>query len=594
MAHHGVKSTFEIEGEIQIVQGKELGTPTAGFRFGRLFPQLPPFRPTDGSLRKLGARMTVAPTSAAPLPDDNSRIPAGYTYFGQFIDHDITRDGTLGRVEDTPEQPDDAVLQIRSPRLDLDSLYGGPDGRLEVLFDQDDPALFRIGATTPLPGFGNTPPDHEVAQALPNDLPRIAFGPEAGKPLIGDDRNDENLIVAQLHLAFLKFHNRTVEELRGHGGATPDVFRKARELVTRHYQWLVLDDFVRRITDPKIFSKVLGVARLPPGGGTLTLDPLLFRITGYETPAMPLEFSVAAYRLGHSMVRGGYAFNRFFQPPDNDVTTFGGATLEDLFHFTNTSGGLGKPGNTDAAPANGFVTLPSNWVIDWHRFFDFSQAVSNPPAPRFAVAKKLDTRIVPALGTLPGGGGNLAVRNLIRGARRGLPAGQDVAALIEAAGGLYGAKPLEPRDIVQAVPPGGHEVLLADNKVIREHEFDVKTPLWYYILREAEIAGGEHLGPVGSRIVIETFLGFIRASVTSIFNANLADAALADPARAGTLTVFSPQKDSPLRTPEGEPITTMAHLLAFVGDINPLGDLGQAAAAPAPVEPAVAAPPAGE
>lgn len=574
MAHHGVKATFRIEGETQVVRGKELGTPEAGFRFGRLFPQLPAFRPMDGALAKLGARMTFTPAEGEPqLPPANSAIPAGYTYFGQFIDHDITRDGTQGRVEDTPEQRDDGVLQVRSPRLDLDSLYGHPEDRLEVLYDIDDPALFRIGKTTPLPGFGQTAAGDPVGTSLPNDLPRVAFGPEAGKPLIGDDRNDENLIVAQFHLAFLKFHNKTVATLRAlsPGEGAEEIFKKARILVTCHYQWLVLNDFVRRIVDPRIFEAVLGVPELPVAGGTLKPNPLFFRITGYETPAMPLEFSVAAYRLGHSMVRGGYGWNRFFQGPGDGQTTFGAATLRQLFHFTNTSGGLGKPDNTAAAPANGFVFLPSNWVVDWHRFFDFSDVVAAPPAPRFAVANKLDTRMVGELGQLQGGGGNLAVRNLIRGSRQGLPAGQDVAAVMAAADGLACDPPLSPAQILKQVVPAGDAALTDDNRVLREHEFDVKTPLWYYILREAERAGGEHLGPVGSRIVVETFLGLVRASVTSILNADVESDDFADPAKAGTLELFSPEHGSPLRTPSGAPITTVAHLLAFVDELNPLG-----------------------
>lgn len=570
---HGIKATFEVVGEKQVIQGIEQNVSPAGFRFGRIFPQLPAYRPTDASLAALGTRMTFAPAAGEPqLPPDDASLPAGYTYFGQFIDHDITRDGTAGRVEDLAELREDQVVQIRSPRLDLDSLYGDFGGRTEAFYDPDDPALFKIGATEPTPGFGGTGPKDPVAASHPNDLPRVMFGQDAGKPLIGDDRNDENLIIAQLHLAFLKFHNKTVLKLRADGLDAPSLFTKARELVIQHYQWLVLNDFVRRVTDERIFADVLGVSDLALATTPLKLNPLFFRITGYETPSMPLEFSVAAYRLGHSMIRAGYAWNRFFQPPNAPPATFGGASLTQLFHFTNTSGGLGKPDNVAAAPANEFVTLPSNWIVDWNRFFDFSSIVEDAPAtPRFAVAKKIDTRIANVLGNLPGGGGSLATRNLIRGARLGLPAGQDMAALMAAAGGLAGDTPLSPDQIVKTVALAGDKVLLDDNLAIREHEFDVKTPLWYYVLREAERTGGERLGPVGSRIVIETFVGLIRASVTSIFNADVDKAALADPATAGTLTVFSPH-DSPLRTLKDEPITTMAHLLAFVGDINPLGD----------------------
>ncbi|GLK70747.1 hypothetical protein KHC23_18085 [Ancylobacter dichloromethanicus] len=581
MAHHGVKDTYEVEGEIQVVQGAELGTPGAGFRFGRIFAQLPPFRPTDASLAALGARMTAAlRPEDPPLPPDDARLPAGYTYFGQFIDHDITRDGTAGRVEEVKPLKADQVLQIRSPRLDLDSLYGDFGGRSEAFFEPADVVMFRIGLTEPVPEAAADKND-PVGNALPNDLPRVLFGQDAGKPLIGDDRNDENLIVAQLHLAFLKFHNKVAQTLRAQGAISPAaLFKQTRELVTRHYQWLVLFDFIRRITDPHTFAAVLGleVADLPDDPAaplalpaTLALNPLFFRVTGYETPPMPLEFSVAAYRLGHSLVRPGYSWNRVFP----------GAPFKQFFDFTNTSGGLGKPDNITAAPANGFVALPSVWIADWRRLFDFTGVPGFPAVPRpqipLGVAKKMDTRLMPALGNLPGGGGNLATRNLLRGARLGLPAGQDVAEAMAAAGGLAGGAVLTPAQVMKAIV-AQDALALGDNAVLREHEFDVKTPLWYYILREAELAGGEHLGPVGSRIIVETLVGLIRASVTSIFNAGVAPADLSDPQTAGTLKVFSPEADSPLRV-GGVPITSLAHLLAFVDDVNPLGDAAVAAAA---------------
>lgn len=593
MSQHGVKTTYEVVGEKQVIAGVDTAEAAAGFRFGRMFPQLPPFRPTDASLTALGSRMAFVPAQGAPaLPADDAKLPAGYTYFGQFIDHDITRDGTAGAVQDVAELEPDQILQIRSPRLDLDSLYGEFGGRDESFFDPQDPMLFKIGMTEPLPGFLGTGPNDPVADSHPNDLPRVLFGKDLGRPLIGDDRNDENLIVSQLHLVFLKFHNKVIGVLRQQGNASPRLFTQARELVTRHYQWLVLDDFVRRLSHGPVFEEIFGVKTLADLAAPVRLNPLFFRITGYETPPMPLEFSVATYRLGHSMIRARYSWNRFFQgnPSSPPPGTLGAASLEQLFAFTNTSGGLGKPDNVSAAPANEFVALPSNWIVDWRRLFDFAKVaghVANPAGVPLNVAKKIDTRLAPPLAALPGGGSNLAVRNLIRGARLGLPCGQDIAALMYAAGGLgkdeNGVEivPLIPQDIVKVVTPQGDAVLLADNAAIREHEFDVKTPLWFYILREAELLGGEHLGPVGSRILIETFVGLIRASVTSIFNAEHEPAGSGF-APAGQLHVFSPKTDSPLRTPGGEPIITMAHLIDFVGGINPLGDNG------APSAPAVA------
>lgn len=549
---HGTKDTFEVVGETQVVAGKVVEDPAQGFRFGRIFHGLPPFRPTDASLKALGEKMTATPTR----PD--SKIPSGYTYFGQFIDHDITRDTTKGQPESALPLVDDfaadAIRQGRSPSLDLDSLYGlpgTPDPRLLA----SDGVHMRLGFTTPTPSFG--PPADQVFPE--SDVPREPSGPKFGEAIIGDDRNDENLIIQQIHLAFLKFHNKVADHLSNGKPKSPLVhFAQTRELVTRHYQWIVLNDFVRRIVSEKVFADVLGVKNLAKVA-QVTLNPLVFKVSGAQTPPMPLEFSAAAYRLGHSMVRDTYSWNRFFKL---------GTPFVLFFNFTHHSGGIGRPPGPDSGPAIGFPTFPSNWIADWRRMFDLESVKGFPAFQRgrneaageipLNFAKKLDTQLASRLGTLPFTGGNLASRNLVRGSRNGLPSGQDVAAAIVAAGDPS-AGPLTPAQITDTLDA---DALI----VVREHEFDVKTPLWFYILKEAEIAGddAEHLGPVGSRILVETFVALIRASVTSIFNA--------DHSTPGVLEVFSPDKDSPLRTPGGEPLTTMARLLAFVDDVNPLGD----------------------
>lgn len=555
---HGSKQTFEIVGERQIVAGKAIEPPRQGFRFGRIFHGIPPFRPTDSSLQALGATMTAMPVR----PD--SAIPAGYTYFGQFVDHDITRDETAGRPEEAVPLVDDfgadAIRQGRSPSLDLDSIYGGP-GQPEQPILAPDGVTLRLGDTTPVGSFP-TPSE----QVFPGrDLPRLgaAAGADFGKATIGDDRNDENLIIAQLHLAFLKFHNRVAAHLAEENVASapvspPVMFAQTRELVTRHYQWLVLNDFVRRIVSKEVFKSVLGTEDLK-GVTELRLNPLVFRVSGPQTPPMPLEFSAAAYRFGHSMVRDVYTWNRFFKR---------GTTFNLFFAFTHLSGGIGRPpGTPGTGPAAGLPTFPSNWIADWRRMFDMERVAGFPAFRRgtdedggeipLNFAKQLDPQLASALGNLPFGGGNLAARNLIRGARNGLPSGQDVAAAIVAAGDPSAAA-LTPEKIVASLDD-------ATRTVVREHEFDIKTPLWFYILKEAEVIGlGERLGPVGSRIVLETFVALIRASMTSIFNA--------DYTKAQTLKLFSPEHDSTLRTPGGEPVWTLAHMLALVDDVNPLGD----------------------
>jgi hypothetical protein len=109
---------------------------------------------------------------------------------------------------------------------------------------------------------------------------------------------------------------------------------------------------------------------------------------------------------------------------------------------------------------------------------------------------------------------------------------------------LIGAPTLTPFEIFQGVAE-------AKAQPLRAAGLDTQTPLWYYILKEAEVLNsGLKLGPVGSRIVAETFVGLIEASRTSV---------LAD--RAWRPTLPSLVSGSSF---------TMADLLLFVNDLNPL------------------------
>ncbi|HYP23688.1 MAG TPA: heme peroxidase, partial [Actinomycetota bacterium] len=178
-------------------------------RFGRMFRNLPSFLPPDEALKAVADTM-VEPAQAAPTDgwapsggDRDSGIPAGYTYLGQFVDHDITFDpvSSLQRQNDP-----DALHDFRTPRFDLDSLYGGGPNNSPYMYDPDVDG----GRTTLLLGR------NEVGE---EDLPRNVLGPDSlgeprGRALIGDPRNDENVIVSQLHLTFVKFHNAVVERVR--------------------------------------------------------------------------------------------------------------------------------------------------------------------------------------------------------------------------------------------------------------------------------------------------------------------------------------------------------------------------------------------
>jgi len=498
-------------------------------RFGRLFPDRVKFRPPDQALTDLGMAMReTAPTDPAL---NNSTIPSGFTYFGQFVDHDITFDQTSGfpLINDPDE-----IASARTPTLDLDSLYGLGPVRQPELYDPSFPAdraRFLLGLTSSVAsGGGIGQPD--VPTGLPNDLPRRADR----SAIIGDRRNDENLLIAQTHLAMLKFHNRVMdvavagtegddEAARGakakarYTQAEEDrsktAFHRARRMVRWHYQWIVLHDFLPRLVEPSVLADVL-----EHGRKFYDFKKKPFR----GEPFMPLEFSVAAYRFGHSMIRQSYNHNRVFNAGGPPALTDGSLSL--LFAFTGGGGFL---------PPNTHSSLPSNWIVDFRRFFDLGRA------DLINFTRKIDTKIVPQLHTLPvpsvvgGPPASLPVRNLLRGSRVGLPSGQDTA------------KAMNLTPLTAAQVAGGD-----DAAILQQHGLDRSTPLWYYLLKEAEVeGGGNHLGQVGSRILSEVFVGMLEGDKNSF---------------------LSKKKNWTPTLPAAVPGTfTMADLLRFVDDINPLG-----------------------
>jgi hypothetical protein len=461
-------------------------------KFGRLFPDLRPLVADPDALDALGDVMRDV--DAESPAGDNPGIPAGYTYLGQFVDHDITFDPTA--LQEILVDPL-ALQNFRTPMLDLDCVYGSGPVVQPHLYARGDnaEARFEIGRTSGTPGGG----DATVATGLPHDLPRAPHG----FALIGDPRNDENLVVAQLHLAFLKFHNKVVDGLvdgsvRRESPVRKTPFEEARDLVIWHYQWIVLHDFLRRVLDPRQLEGALRRQRY-------------YRPVGESF--IPVEFSGAAYRFGHSMIRNSYDYNRVFTPKPGGVTP---ATLELLFQFTGLSG----------SGAN--VPIPSDWIIDWRRFFEVGRGAT------VGLTRRINPLLVDFLRDVPGAG-NLATRNLKRGRMLGLPPGQSVARYM-------GIRALTPAEIARG----------ADGAVAARHGFDVESPLWYYVLKEAEVRGsGERLGPVGSRIVAEVFVGLLRRDSSSFLARK--------PEWRPTLPAAQPGH------------FTMADLLAFVGELNPIG-----------------------
>ena len=336
--------------------GELLPKPTR--KFCRLFEKGE--QPCAEGLIKLGLSMETETTQDSN-DNQNTEIPAGYTYLGQFIDHDITLDRKTELTVNGKVEPG-CIENFRTPSLDLDSLYGnGPDCENSKCLYKDDKRTFEIGKTSPVDNLG--------LGIFDNDLPRQGngpFNPEYYVAIIGDHRNDENLAVAQTHLAFLKFHNALAE-------AKPNKsFEELRREVTLHYQAIILTDFLPKILDQEVLNDVLQNGRK--------------FYTDDKKDCMPIEFSVAAHRLGHSMVRPSYQWNRIHNE----------ATLKELFEF---SGGSGSRGPEDK-PFADRDTLPSDWIINWKLFYDLSE-VGKDCDEQLNYARKLDTNIAVQLKKLP-------------------------------------------------------------------------------------------------------------------------------------------------------------------------------------------------
>jgi Animal haem peroxidase len=500
-------------------------------------------------LKALGDAMVEDSPAAAegPLqPTGNSTIPTVYTYWGQFIDHDLTANTDRDAEVSNITKPDlgplapafvvENLKNLRQPTANLDSVYGdGPTfdpsaptqaGRMydgiklrvgRVALNPPKPAPQTISGV-PIPpdrleGAGN---DVFVSVDPNRDLPRIgalisegvvqkADFPEKlrNEPnfeqlaFIADARNDENLIIAQFHTAVLRFHNAVVDwveanepnDYYGSKRSESQLFERAQQLTRWHYQWLVVNDFLKTMTVSGIVDSVLlgGPKHYAPRNGE---------------SYMPLEFSVAAYRFGHAMVRAAYDHNRNFGRPGNVAQS---ASFDLLFAFTGN--GSQRDRNTGKIVLNPFLggskVLPFNWIIEWDRFVD-----KGSPIPDH-FARKIDTRLAPPLRDLINQGNapaldptpdirailkRLARRNLLRGYHLSIPTGQSVAAAMG------------------VVPLSANELRLGNsgplNQVLEDNGFLQQTPLWYYVLKEAEVrANGNSLGELGSRIVCETIIG---------------------------------------------------------------------------------------
>jgi Animal haem peroxidase len=429
--------------------------------FGRMFRNLPPFAPPTNAVRdalmQLGspggimdANDDLAAGPVALIVDPNLSLinrnnptdTAGVTFFGQFLDHDMTFDqrSRLG----FPTQP--IISQnARTCFFDLDSVYaGGPGGNPE-LYDPADPIKFLVESGGQF-----------------EDLPRDPINHVA---IIGDPRNDENMMIAGMHAAFLLFHNHAVDLIRSQSPGIPDndAYLQAHRLTVWHYEWMIVHEFLPHVVPQSVIDDVLA-------NGRHFYNPL------HNNAFIPVEFQIT-YRFGHSMVRPSYRANLH---GDNGQPFFG---------MIFDPAGEGSP---DPVDLRGGARAPRRF-IGWQTFFDFGGAFSADARPN----KRIDTIVSTPLFHLPLGTiftgmppDSLMQRNLLRCLTWQLPSGQRIAQEM----GI----------------PSLSDAELAELQSIRL-SFVTATPLFYYILKEAQLReDGLRLGPVGARIVAEVFIGLLQ------------------------------------------------------------------------------------
>jgi hypothetical protein len=239
---------------------ERIGAPLGdSHRYGRMF-DLPPLEADEQRLLGLGVAGGYCDGGDC---ETDASVEAGWPFFGQYVAHDLTADRSPLRSHSDL----DALRNVRSPRTNLESLYGGGPVGTPYLYIRDDPAKLLLDD---------------------GDLPRN----REGIALIGDPRNDVHLFMTEMQIAFIKAHNRLVDRLRTDDADDTDVFADARRALVWHYQWLILNEFLPELVGTELVDELR------------RHGPSYYRPEG--APFIPVEFADAAYRYGHSQIRQLY------------------------------------------------------------------------------------------------------------------------------------------------------------------------------------------------------------------------------------------------------------------------------------------------
>jgi hypothetical protein len=391
------------------------------------------------------------------VSDDGPEIllDAGYTYFGQFLSHDLTKD--VSSVDEAWQREPEQLRNLQTPKLDLHVLYGdGPDASPE-LYEEDGIRLKTGGPAASTASF-----DVCVARD--------------GTRLLADDRSAENIVLRQMTAVFVRLHNLAVTRLRPQLKCPDRVFVHAQRQTRRQFQYLVVHDYLQSVLDNQVYKKIFIEGKTDVEWGAFSI---------------PIEFSAAAMRFGHAMVRPNY------------LLSFGKEMfLQEL---------LGK--TSDRGP------LEEDQEIHWGFFFQGAGPEST------VTSRPIDTKLAPPFQDLPadligtpetkcpfgriaGHPSQLPVRTLLRGAGLRLPSGQTAARACNQE--LLTEQELTTNSVGDQTEQG---------RILREAGLTKETPLWYYILKESEVRrNGNRLGAVGSYIVGETIHAALRADPESILN----------------------------------------------------------------------------
>ncbi|WP_158284735.1 peroxidase family protein [Oricola cellulosilytica] len=465
-------------------------------------------------LQRLARKMALDGMFVGP-DSNNPDVPAGYTYLGQLIAHDVIFNNTA----DLAGQREEHERPFASPALDLDCLYRGGPERSPIIYawakDADERCLLRMGKTSGRAYRGpDTGSKHPSASADPvaMDLPGLSLCPEATSSsevpekdpqgrcpadrLIGDPRNDNNLILSQICVLFHRFHNKVCAEVAGQSDIRPgkEVFEIARMVVIDTYRHIVRNDYLSHILEPRTWM----VQQKAQARGEhfyakrLAIDP---------TTPLPSEFWLGAMRIGHAMAQPVYEINGVQPQP---------VSLATVMSFRRAN--VHNPQNVAGQP------VTNDWLVDLDRFFaaDDHEPVIASRRIRPAIAralysgKSLQPADLEGVRSLYERLGGVPFRDLARGYLRGLPNSQYLAA-------MFGVPHLSRSELIGDDRSGLRGMYGASIKnPLQEADFDAigaladDTPLEWYLLREAEVQnGGRRLGALGSAIIADILFSLL-------------------------------------------------------------------------------------